>query len=397
MQAVYAGLDVAHERVPEPKRHKSPAVPKIPAAQSSRMQSATGPKNKNATKSHHQSGEQMKPPKLDLAQMQSNSRGRSTVPEKPRGKRELQRDQERPAWDSEIPRAPSRKPSTTVRVKEEPSEAPVPRRIKQEHEVQASRTSLSTFQRTLQLAIDYYLGFHLTKSTYPELLLKAKFANDALIRSAQDQDFTAILARLTGDKDYRESLATVLSGRVSSFRGSVKITATSILYGKYAYIYPHKPDKIDPRTQLPIAGKPNTKKPFMHDGVSAVVATFFKGQNSIAEKIEALFVPNEAGNLEATQPMVAIACAAIHSSLEDYSSGGHKHTNFEGSRIQEIYDLHIMILDKLKHQKPAQYHEIMEHIFAEASRGSSFAKGSKAPPTLLQKEALAMLDLSDSD
>ncbi|KAJ7498331.1 hypothetical protein B0H11DRAFT_2189657 [Mycena galericulata] len=105
----------------------------------------------------------------------------------------------------------------------------------------------------------------------------------------------------------------------------------------------------------------------MHDGVSAVVATFFKGQNSIAEKIEALFVPNEAGNLEATQPMVAIACAAIHSSLEDYSSGGHKHTNFEGSRIQEIYDLHIMILEKLKHQKPAQYHEIMEHIFAETS------------------------------
>jgi hypothetical protein len=103
----------------------------------------------------------------------------------------------------------------------------------------------------------------------------------------------------------------------------------------------------------------------------------------------------------------------IFSTVDDYSTGEHKPTDFEGSRVQDVYEVHIMILQKLEAEHPEQYHTMMENIFNVAScvapafflsrlptqpyirRGSSFAKGTKAPLTLLQQEALSMLDWSD--
>jgi hypothetical protein len=50
-----------------------------------------------------------------------------------------------------------------------------------------------------------------------------------------------------------------------------------------------------------------------------VASCFFKGPNSIAERVEAMFVRNAAGNLEASQSMVALSCAGV-SSYWCYSS-----------------------------------------------------------------------------
>ncbi|KAJ7083908.1 hypothetical protein C8R43DRAFT_1051903 [Mycena crocata] len=122
---------------------------------------------------------------------------------------------------------------------------------------------------------------------------------------------------------------------------------------------------------------------------------FFKGDNSISERVEAMFVRNAAGNLEATQAMVALSCAAIHNTLEDWSSGEHKPTNFDGNRVQDVYDVHILLLEKMKKENPDKYRSLMEDLFTKASRGSSFTKGSKAATSLLAKEALAMIDFTE--
>ncbi|KAJ7686032.1 hypothetical protein B0H17DRAFT_1204578 [Mycena rosella] len=419
---------------------RAPAPQVLPVKKPATKQRDTSPglssqpsEPKTSSAPRGRSSEQ-KLPKLDLTQI-APARGRATGSGKGPGKRALQRAQEWPEWNDEASvshgRSYSGRPST--KVKREPQDHGLPRPIKTEpddaNSVQAeadnnieirfnSRNAVGLkdqrppVARTAQLGIEYYLGLHLIKGAYPDLQNKTEYGADALDRAARDLAYPAVRSRLLNDQDYQDALVTLLSGRVSTFRGAVKTTAGSIVFRHYgvqqdcadlvarllagqSYIYPHKPDKIDLRTNATIPGKPDTKKPYEHEGIPAVASTFFKGNNPIAERIAAMFVKNDAGNFEATPPMVAISCAGLHSVIDDHSSGEHKPTNFDGGRVQDIYDLHIMLLEKLKAKHPQQYRATMENIFTMASRGSSFSKGPKAPLTLLQKEALAMLDFSD--
>ncbi|KAJ7783990.1 hypothetical protein DFH07DRAFT_948993 [Mycena maculata] len=421
MRAAFAGINAAHQRAPAP-RPLALDRSGIPATHPTRTQDTST--RKSLTKARTRPAEPTQPQKVDLAALVADKY--SKKPEKPRGKREVQREHERPRWNAEtsMPRAPARKPGIVkvkLEVKPEPADVGLPPPTAHTGSIDirfdGKRVGLKNqhpdVKKTGQLAIDYYLGFHLLKNSYPDVLEATKFAKDALLRSARHLGFKAIEARLIADDEYREALTTLV-GRVSTFRGQVKPAATSSIYGNYkvqhgcadlvarllagvSYIYPHRPDKFDPKSSLVIPGKPDGKKPFEHEGIPAVIATFFQGQESIAEKIAALFNRNENGNLEVPQPMVAMSCAGLHSTFDDWSSGEHRPTNFDGHRVQEIYELHILLLKKLETDKPVQYHETMERIFLQASRGSvAFAKSFKVPPSLLQQEALAMLDL-DSD
>ncbi|KAJ7719153.1 hypothetical protein B0H16DRAFT_1475159 [Mycena metata] len=241
--------------------------------------------------------------------------------------------------------------------------------------------------------------------------MRTTSSQDALIRAARDLKLLAIQNRLPQDLDYRSGLSTVLLGRVSIWRGKVKAAALQIAFGHYsvqhdcaalvarlldkqALIYPFKPDKRDLKTNEIVYGKPDNKRPYEHKGFPAVVSCFFKGPNSIAERVEAMFVRNSAGNLEASKSIVALACTGIWGVLDDYATGEHKPTDFDGSRVQDVYDVHIMLLERLEAKNAEQYRTLMEDIFNTASRGSQFAKGVKVP-TVQQQEALSMLDWSD--
>ncbi|KAJ7150606.1 hypothetical protein C8R46DRAFT_1229539 [Mycena filopes] len=87
--------------------------------------------------------------------------------------------------------------------------------------------------------------------------------------------------------------------------------------------------------------------------------------------------------------MVALVGAALHSSISDWSSGELKTSNFDGAFAQDVYAVHIMILDRLEDKHPDQFHTLMEGIFATVSRGTGLGK---ATLSAMQKEALAMLD-----
>ncbi|KAJ7307774.1 hypothetical protein DFH08DRAFT_824084 [Mycena albidolilacea] len=54
---------------------------------------------------------------------------------------------------------------------------------------------------------------------------------------------------------------------------------------------------------------------------------------------------NDKGNIEATIPMVALTCAALYITLNDWTTGV---TDFEGKRVQEIYDIHVGLLQRMK-------------------------------------------------
>ncbi|KAJ7157832.1 hypothetical protein C8R46DRAFT_418658 [Mycena filopes] len=341
-------------------------------------------------------------PRLDLTQV-SASRGRASAPPKPVGKREARSAHERPEWNEPQPsvsrassqRSRSRHPATAIKqehvdsaldIKMEPQDGNLTNA--DSHDISLRRNNRGAVNLTQQhpdvqsllgLALDYFLGFYLLKCAYPDIRLKTTFYQDALTLSARDLNLPLIEARLRQDAEYRSGLATVLSGRVSLWRGKVKGAALQVVHGHYHVQHDCAglvSRLLDNTFQF---GKPDNRRPYEHPAIPAVVSCFFKGPNSIAERVEAMFVRNPAGNLEASQAMVALACAGVHSTLEDFSTGEYKQSDFEGSRVQDIYE----------------YHSLMEDIFNVASRGSSFAKGTNAPLNTLQQEALSMLDWSD--
>ncbi|KAJ7789008.1 hypothetical protein B0H14DRAFT_3162291 [Mycena olivaceomarginata] len=428
MRGAFSGLKAARECLPAP-------VKTTVASHHERQQPAKASSVPSAPKPEPH-------PRLDLTKVPPSARARTVASQKPVGKREAKRAQERPEWNDPQPsvsrasgqRSRSRHPSITIK-----REYAEPVHIKAELEdgtltstggsddINLRKNSRGTLnltkqhpdvQNVLGLAIDYFLGFYLLKCAYPDLRVRTTFYQDALTRSARDLKLPLLQTRLREDADYRSGLSTVLFGRISIWRGKVKTAAHQVVYGHYQvqhdcaglvtrlldkqrFIYPHKADvrlflsfaglvdppltqKIDPRTHEVTHGKPDKRRPYEHKGVPAVASCFFKGPNSIAERVEAMFVRNAAGNLEASQSMVALSCAGIFSTVDDYSTGEHKPTDFEGSRVQDVYEVHIMILQKLEAEHPEQYHTMMENIFNVASRGSSFAKGTKAPLTLLQ-------------
>ncbi|KAJ7818905.1 hypothetical protein B0H14DRAFT_2837945 [Mycena olivaceomarginata] len=270
-----------------------------------------------------------------LRSVPPSARGRTSAPQKPVGKREAQRAQETTI---------KHEYADPVHVKAEPEDGTFTS-TGGSGDISLRKNSRGTLnltkqhpdvQNVLGLAIDYFLGFYLLKCAYPDLHVKTTFYQDALTRSARDLKLPLLQTRLREDADYRSGLSTVLFGRISIWRGKVKAAAHQVVYGHYqvqhdcaglvtrlldkqSFIYPHKADKIDPRTHEVTHGKPDKRRPYEHKGVPAVASCFFKGPNSIAERVEAMFVRNAAGNLEASQSMVALSCAGV-SSHKCYSS-----------------------------------------------------------------------------
>ncbi|KAJ7226163.1 hypothetical protein GGX14DRAFT_386836 [Mycena pura] len=272
-------------------------------------------------------------------------------------------------------------------------------------------------QKTLGLGLDYFLAHLIHESFYPDVPDRARFILNALTTAANDLNYADVAAEIARDtpngrilSEYGEGLGSVLHGRTSTTRRPAKHAAETNMFSSYgvqneshaligrlqkgqAFIYPHKASTIDPTSQTINPGRPETNKPYLHPGVTAVVAdTFFNGRK-LAERIATTFVPNAHGNLEATAPMVAISCAAIYDTFEDWKTGVHKPTDFEGKRVQDAYELHHILLAQFKVDRPDIYRVTMETIFQKASAGSSFSKhGASKKPTLLQQEALLLFN-----
>ncbi|KAJ7888038.1 hypothetical protein B0H14DRAFT_3430232 [Mycena olivaceomarginata] len=124
-----------------------------------------------------------------------------------------------------------------------------------------------------------------------------------------------------------------------------------------------------------------------------VVGGFLKTKT--AERCADMFPRNDKGNIEATIPMVALTCADIYSSLDDWTTGEYKATDFEGKRVQEVYDIHVGLLQRMKGTKPEQYHATMEAIFAKAASGTSFSKHAKSKKlSILEQEAMNLFNQS---
>nr|GAT46447.1 predicted protein [Mycena chlorophos] len=217
-----------------------------------------------------------------------------------------------------------------------------------------------------------------------------------------------------------------LIGRLSNFRGGFKVAADGVVplaynvnlntpeRAKYwleqqRLIYPPKPDTKDPvtgaiivRVPLPVPAHTNLgqpggidkKRPFGNIAIGQTLAHLWKkgrGKDSIGEQIVDMLPRTDAGKPTATAPMIALACAALHSTLEDYTIQPFRRSEFEG--VEDVYKLYLCLLEAIAQRKPQWYAEVLEQTLKNVSaEGSS---KTTVTPSQREQEALSYLDLSD--
>ncbi|KAJ7062384.1 hypothetical protein C8F01DRAFT_1285005, partial [Mycena amicta] len=186
-------------------------------------------------------------------------------------------------------------------------------------------------------------------------------------------------------------------------RASALKTAMTFIYSVTPYVcIPFPPTAmmltlswtIDPISNSMIPGHPDRKKPYSHTGISQAVVFLFKkarGQPSAGERLLDLFPVNDNGNLEAPA-LVALAAAAIFSSLDDYTHTPHKRTDFDGSQVEGAYNVHMGLLKMFETKQPIRYHDTMEMILRNAA-GNNLSL--KTGPSALEDNAYAMADFKD--
>ncbi|KAF8172628.1 hypothetical protein K438DRAFT_1981476 [Mycena galopus ATCC 62051] len=234
-------------------------------------------------------------------------------------------------------------------------------------------------EKTTQLAVDFYLGYYLFKISFPGTEEKNAFARDALFNAAYALNLADIMEKIQTDTAYCDRLAPLLHGRVSSFRLKAKGAADATVMANYGlhghtearvtflitgmrYIYPLSSGPIDPRTGNHGDDMVDTQRPYMSAGIrSTLLHAFFKGSPSAAS-------------------------TAVHSSLNEYRTGHHVQSKFEGNSVQEIYDTHILLLDTLRAKESTVLADLYDILAAETRMGSVAAKP-------MAMEALALLNL----
>ncbi|KAJ7690495.1 hypothetical protein B0H17DRAFT_1134305 [Mycena rosella] len=444
MRAGLASLSKAYDLVPPPRRKPTAAItnrmsppPLIPAPKTS--------KDKTRVRREREHAEVIIICSQLLIPTPMASKGKDPV----RGRREVARDAERPVWKTPAPLPPkprhslgtSSSSSGTPRVqvkREDKAHAlpPAPRRpgLKQESTINVDYDDQSSdddvqiveapdisivridgkvglksqhprVEKTVILAIDYYLGYYLWINAFPSSEEKNKFARDAYLNAAVNLNHHDIKEKLLHEDEYVDSLAHLLHGRISTFRLKAKSAAEMTVITNYAlteqgnedrviflvtgmrYLYPLSTGATDPKTGKPGADVVVKGRGYMSQGIRATLSNaFFKGSPSVASKYANLFKVNKDGRKEVPAAMVALGGTAIHAALNDHRSGQHVASKFEGNTLQEVYDTHIFLLGKMVEANST----VLADLYDSLVDGSRLGAVAGKPMAM---EALAILGL----
>ncbi|KAJ6527829.1 hypothetical protein B0H19DRAFT_1385404 [Mycena capillaripes] len=271
-----------------------------------------------------------------------------------------------------------------------------------EHEVGLKKQH-PRVEKTLQFAVEYFLGYYIFRCSFPSTEQKHVFAGDALLNAAHRLELLDVRQRLMTDNPYRNLLAPLLHARASTFRLKAKVAAELTVVTNYGlrknteprvvfpttgmrYIYPLSLGPIDPTTGLPGPDLVDNSRPYMVEGIHAPLSqAFFKSEPSIASKHSELFPTNEeTGQTELPAPMVALVATAVHASLNEHRTGRHVPSKFDSSALVEVYDTHMLILNKLQKSNSS----VLADPYTEMVSGSRLGNIATKPMAL---QALAVL------
>ncbi|KAJ3805943.1 hypothetical protein F5876DRAFT_69370 [Lentinula aff. lateritia] len=179
-------------------------------------------------------------------------------------------------------------------------------------------------------------------------------------------------------------LVTYVSRRIGNERADLKAHSSTILQAfglvnhagrlkagalarRRTYYYPEM-----------LNGIPDYRKPFEHPVFASFLReAFFSSTyySSIVRRNFHLFKSSnseKSEELEVTKGMIALAAAAIHACLHDYSTG--MKSSFPAPELDGVWGLAIDILEGIESRNHSKYHRLMHKIFVEATGNSMTAQ-----------------------
>ncbi|GLB45106.1 hypothetical protein LshimejAT787_2000110 [Lyophyllum shimeji] len=261
----------------------------------------------------------------------------------------------------------------------------------------------------IKAAIRQVTGDALFVDMYPSVATIDDYFRQVLIKTANDLEYFALSDRLTTDKPLVDFISRLLGTRLSNVRcGAKKITLPKVetsfnlggtsderqekakaLLASHDYMYPRLKDgNLILRT-----------KPFHHPIiVSSMREYFFSAtRGSMASKHAARFassIPSgpQALELEVPLPMVCTIATAVYASINDWSSGFLKKSEFNADEYEDVYRGHEMFLNNIRTSKPGAYHRLMADLYKDVS-------DSQAAPSanIVANNAMSILDLDAMD
>ncbi|KAF8231517.1 hypothetical protein L208DRAFT_1378067 [Tricholoma matsutake] len=217
----------------------------------------------------------------------------------------------------------------------------------------------SSLQSVIKAAIREVMGDALFKTSYPSAVTIVDHLCNLLKQSAKDLNLCTLHNRFKQDCKFAEVVSCVVH---------------------YSYLIQPPLPKV-PYSWLFIfqtfavaaseSGLLLKTKPFQHPCMISTLKEFafvtLRGA-SLSEKHAYRFVSSvsqgvQASELELPVAMVCAAANAIHASLDDWSEGHYKKTEFNADLYEDVYKGHEDFLGAIRAKSPAAFHHLMADLY----------------------------------
>ncbi|KAG2120262.1 hypothetical protein DEU56DRAFT_918405 [Suillus clintonianus] len=231
------------------------------------------------------------------------------------------------------------------------------------------------------LEVKAYIAF---EHGYPEIAARNVYSREILLKAAQYHNTAPIEKRMRIDDEYLSALSNLIDARASLFRSDIKDVASKSILGyfrlgsfgcdgildrllaNHSYVFPQTFDAQG----LP---SPNRKKLYQSQ-------PFGQRFCDIAR--------NKGGRPEIPIPMLAMVCTAIRAILLAKKNKSSDDFKFTGNQFFDIYNHHVVLLERILTTAPVKFHKMMADIYEEVHRFRHSITG-----VYDQDDGLAFLDL----
>ncbi|KAF8986201.1 hypothetical protein BDQ17DRAFT_1335651 [Cyathus striatus] len=261
------------------------------------------------------------------------------------------------------------------------------------------------FQDALKAAINIQTGDALFKTFFPDVGPTYRNFRKLLKGIAKQLNYPVLAERLGKDVSIGQEGGRVLNHHIGNMRGKSKAAVSSTVGAYYGIealgtVAEQKElvmkilddgDYVYPRTAL---GKLIDTKPYYHPClISGIQKFFFLGScGTYAQRYRKRFKSSHSdypSELELPLALVSIIATSIHASLEDWSTGVHRSTDFNYDLLEDIYNGHEEFFSGLHQDYPGKYHVLMHGLYKNCS---SDAQSAAPAVSISQKNKLLNME-----
>ncbi|KAJ3751261.1 hypothetical protein DFH05DRAFT_1519404 [Lentinula detonsa] len=298
------------------------------------------------------------------------------------------------------------------------------------------RAQSPQIQQVLARAVTTSIGLFLIKDAYPDVAQREKFLHDALVSAATEIGLKKLAERLCDPNEHkwRKFLTDYVFNRVVHVRSDVKKHAESIILDskypitgrlcdvpcyisfitlKLRYIFPLKAPpspQFDEVVVTPAEGAETTpiatkrvQRPhipnytnneslqlqggaYRHPAIITTLRSMFSGPTSPGQLLKGAFSSslNEDqfpdSEPEVPMSMVALAAAAVHFCLSEWTTGSLHSADFRGDKARPEYHKNIELLQKIQKDNPLRYHTLMSNLLTQAMESNINGSDSDGIP-----------------